>query len=255
VPTPPGTIDQRVEPFAATQWSVILAAGRSKFDAESSRTALAQLCESYWPALYTYARAHGYSVHDAQDLTQGFFASLIGQQIYKRADRRNGKFRSFLLASFKNYLCNAHDHAHALKRGGGQEFVSLDDEKARNAESLFRTRSTPALAIPVEALFDRTWAETLVSTAMERIAATYKAQGKDRLFDELKAFLAVGGGPLPSSAELSLRMRIAESTLRSHVTRLRERYREVLRSEVRRTVASEMEVDVELRELLRVLSM
>ncbi len=113
-----GTVYGQIDPFAATQWSVILAAGRSKIDAESSRAALAQLCQSYWPPLYAYVRARGYSIHDAQDLTQGFFAYLIEHKIYTRTDRQKGKFRSFLLASFMNFLSDAHDREQTLKRGG-----------------------------------------------------------------------------------------------------------------------------------------
>ena len=103
-------------------------------------------------------------------------------------------------------------------------------------------------------LFERSWAETLVTATLERLAASYKMEAKERLFQQLKSFLTIGAAPLPTYAELALRLGIAESTLRSHVTRLRARYREVLRAEVRRTVRTEAEVDEELRELLRVLS-
>ena len=108
-------------------------------------------------------------------------------------------------------------------------------------------------ALPEDKLFERSWAETLVETALERLAAAYTAEGKQSLFDRLQTFLAVGAEPLPSYSELAARLAATESTIRSHVTRLRARYREMLRAEVRRTVATESEVDEELRELLRVL--
>lgn len=245
----------QAEPFAPTQWSVILAAGESQTDPDASRAALAQLCETYWPPLYAYLRARGHSKHDAQDLTQGFFAYLIERKIYTRADREKGKFRSFLLASLKNFLSDARDREQTLKRGGGHQFVSLHEGQAEAAESLLKDHSSPSQsALGEDRLFERSWAETLVATTLARVAAVYQTEGKENVFKELRTFLTIGAAPLPTYAELAVRLGMAESTLRSHVTRLRARYREVLRAEVRRTVATEAEVDGELRQLLRVLT-
>jgi len=103
-------------------------------------------------------------------------------------------------------------------------------------------------------LFDRSWAEALVAAALERLSADYRREAKEQLFKELRIFIAGGAEPPPTYAELTDRLEIAESTLRSHVTRLRARYREALRTEVRRTVDSEKQVDQELRVLLHVLT-
>lgn len=250
----PETVFGQADPFGVTHWSVIVAAGNTQADPEAASAALAQLCQTYWPPLYTYVRGRGYSVHDAQDLTQGFFAYLIEHKIHLRADRQLGKFRSFLLASLKHFLSHAREREQALKRGGGREFIPLDEGRAEEAESLFQTRcSSGGSALPEDKLFERSWAETLVETALDRLAAAYKAEGKEGLFDRLQTFLAVGSEQLPSYSELAARLAATESTIRSHVTRLRARYREMLRAEVRRTVDTESEVDEELRELLRVL--
>jgi RNA polymerase sigma-70 factor (ECF subfamily) len=250
----PGTVYGQADPFAATHWSVIAAAGRTQADPEAARAALAQLCQTYWPPLYTYVRSRGHSVHDAQDLTQGFFAYLIEHKIHLRADRQLGKFRSFLLASLKHFLSHAREREQALKRGGGRDFIPLDEGRAEEAESLFQTRcSSGGSALTEDKLFERSWAETLVEAALDRLAAAYKAEGKETLFDRLRTFVAVGAEPLPSYSELATRLAATESTIRSHVTRLRARYREMLRAEVRQTVNTEAEVDAELRELLRVL--
>ena len=231
-----------------------MAAGKTQTEPEIASAALAQLCQTYWPPLYTFVRSRGYSTHDAQDLTQGFFAHLIENKIHLRADRQQGKFRSFLLASLKNFLSHAREHEQALKRGGGREFIPFDEARAEEAESLFQTHGLPGgNALAEDRLFERTWAETLLETVLGRLAAAYKADGKENLFENFRTFLAVGADPVPAYSELAARMAVTESTIRSHVTRLRARYREILRAEVRRTVDTDAEVDEELRELLRVL--
>ncbi len=241
----------RSDLFPSTRWSVVLAAGRSQAEPEISQAALAELCQTYWAPLYSFVRSRGYTVHDAQDLTQSFFAYLLEHKIYARVDRQKGKFRSFLLASLKNFLAHAADRARTLKRGGGQDFLPLHEEQAKEAESLFQTHST---ASSEDRLFDRSWAEALLAAGLERLSADYKSESKEKLFNELRIFVAGGADPPPTYAELTDRLGIAESTLRSHVTRLRARYLEALRAEVRRTVHTETQVDEELRELIHVLT-
>jgi len=248
------TIHGPSDPFAPTHWSVILAAGRSEADPEVARAALAQLCQTYWAPLYSFVRSRGYAVHDAQDLTQSFFAYLIEHKIYTRADRQKGKFRSFLLASLKNFLADASDRERTLKRGGARDFLPLKEQQAEGAESLFQTHVDFRDAIGEDEIFERSWAEALVTAGLERLSKAYKAEGKEKLFEELKIYLTGGADPLPVYEQLAARLGVLASTLRSHVTRLRARYREALRAEVRRTVNTEAQVDGELRELLRVLT-
>jgi hypothetical protein len=121
----PGTIQEGEGAFATTHWSVVAACTD---DSETADAALSRLFRDYWPPLYTFARRRGYSPADAQDLVQGFFAYLLQNKAYAYTDRRKGKFRSFLLASFKNYMTDAWERARAFKRGGNNELVLLDDE-------------------------------------------------------------------------------------------------------------------------------
>jgi len=237
--------------FPETHWSVVVAAGRSQVEPEGAQAALAQLCQTYWAPLYSFVRSRGYTVEDAQDLTQSFFAYLIEHKIYARANRHKGRFRSFLLASLKNFLADTSDRERTLKRGGGQDFLPLREEQAKEAESLFQTHSPVSNE---DRIFDRSWAEALVAAGLERLSADYKGEAREKLFNELRIFLAGGVDPPPAYAELAVRLGMTESTLRSHVTRLRARYRQALRAEVRRTVDTEAQVDEELHELLRVLT-
>jgi RNA polymerase sigma factor (sigma-70 family) len=249
VRTLPGTTRGQSDPFASTHWSVILAAGMNQDDIAAA--ALTQLCETYWPPLYSFVRSRGYTVEDAQDLTQSFFAYLIEHKIYARADRQKGRLRSFLLASLKNFLADASDRERTLKRGGGQSFLPLREEQAKEAESLFQTHSGTSSE---DQIFDRSWADALVAAGLERLSIVYRREGKEKLFEELKIYLTGSSDPLPAYEELAARLGLVASTLRSHVTRLRARYRDALRTEVRRTVENEAQVDEELHELLRVLT-
>jgi RNA polymerase sigma factor (sigma-70 family) len=237
--------------FPSTNWSVVLAAGRSVGESEKAQAAVAELCQIYWTPLYSFVRSRGYTVHDAQDLTQSFFAHLIEHKIYAGVDRQKGRFRWFLLASAKNFIANAFDRERTLKRGGGQSFLPLHEQQIDDAESLFQTHGRVSNG---DQIFDRSWAEALVTAGLERLSADYKDESKEKLFNELRIFLTSGAEPLPAYAELAVRLGMTKSTLRSHVTRLRARYREALRAEVRRTVDTEAEVGEELHELFRVLT-
>jgi RNA polymerase sigma factor (sigma-70 family) len=241
----------RSDVFPSTHWSMVFAAGRSEAEPQTAEAALAELCQVYWAPLYGFVRSRGHTVHDAQDLTQSFFAYLLEHKVYARANRQKGRFRSFLLASLKNFLADAADRERTLKRGGAQILLPLHEEQAREAESLFQTHSGMSNG---DRLFDRSWAEALVAAALDRLSADYKREAKEQLFNELRMFIAGGAEPPPTYAELTDRLGVTESTLRSHVTRLRARYREALRTEVRRTVDSEKQVDQELRDLLHVLT-
>jgi RNA polymerase sigma-70 factor (ECF subfamily) len=241
----------RSDLFPSTHWSVVLAAGETQAEPEIAQAALAELCQIYWTPLYGFVRSRGYIMHDAQDLTQSFFAYLIEHKIYARVDRQKGRFRSFLLASLKNFIADTADRERTLKRGAGQALLPLHEEQIKDAELLFQSHSASSSA---DQIFDRSWAEALVAAGLDRLSADYRGESREKLFNELKIFLTSGADPLPTYSELAAQLGITESTLRSHVTRLRARYREALRAEVRRTVDTEAEVGEELHELLRVLT-
>src|SRR5882724_12562588 len=100
--------------FTATHWSVVLMAGQTS--SPQAAEALEKLCRTYWYPLYAYVRRQGHSPHDAQDLTQGFFARLLEKNWLGVADREKGKFRSFLLSVLNHYLGDERDRANAAKR-------------------------------------------------------------------------------------------------------------------------------------------
>src|SRR6266850_5306281 len=106
----------RTNDFPPTHWEVVAAAGSDS--SADCQAALELLCRSYWHPLYAYVRRRGYGAHDAEDLTQDFFAQFLRKEHLKRANPELGEFRSFLLTCLKNFLSNEWDRAHTEKRGG-----------------------------------------------------------------------------------------------------------------------------------------
>ncbi|MDQ3315676.1 MAG: RNA polymerase sigma factor [Verrucomicrobiota bacterium] len=243
----PGTLQTGGVPFGTTHWSVVAACTKADESGEA-HAALAQLCRDYWPPLYSFVRRRGYHSDDAQDLVQGFFAHFLGNQAYAQTDRRKGKFRTFLLASLKHYMADVWNRERALKRGGDREFVVLDEEISQ-AEKLWADESSNALN--EEQHYERRWAVALVNRALQRLSAD--SGSKARIFTELRPFLS-GGVGLPSQEEVARRLEMPIETLRSHLSRLRTHYREILREEVARTVSQNDSVDDELRHLCGILT-
>src|SRR5688572_26217650 len=165
--------------FATTRWSIVLSAAGS--ESKSGKEALAALCENYWYPLYAFTRRAGHSPHDAQDLTQEFFARLIAKNWLQDVHPERGRFRSFLLAVMKHFLANEWDRARRLKRGGGQAIVSLDAGLAEE-----RYAREPAGTISAEQIFDRRWAFTLLEKVLARLRAEFAAIGKAEVFAELE---------------------------------------------------------------------
>jgi RNA polymerase sigma factor (sigma-70 family) len=244
----PGTLQSGGAPFFTTHWSVIAAC--DDLSPEAAQAALSLLCHSYWPPLYAFVRHRGYSRPDAQDLVQGFFLFLLRSKAYAQTDRNKGKFRSFLLASIKHYLSDASDRERALKRGGQFEFVLLDEELDA-AEQFFASHSL-APSLDEDERYERRWAETLLARALERLRVEFADGAKARLFAALKPFLT-GGLGLPNQSATAAELGIPVETLRSHLSRLRTRYRVLLREEVASTIALADDVEEELHHLFGLL--
>jgi RNA polymerase sigma-70 factor (ECF subfamily) len=233
--------------FATTQWSLVLRAGNGT---DSATAALATLCERYWYPLYAYIRRKGATTHQAQDLTQEFFARLLDKNAIASASPERGRFRAFLLTSLKNFLTNEWEKGQALKRGGGQPQVSLQ-LNLDSAES--RLSLEPAHNLTPERCFERQWALLLLELVMKRLQAEQADTGKTQQFELLKDALA-GGAERLAYASIAAELNISEEAARQAASRLRKRYREILREEVGHTVSGPSEIDDEIRSLFQVLS-
>jgi RNA polymerase sigma factor (sigma-70 family) len=227
--------------FGSTHWSAVLqASGQSA----EGRAALAALCEAYWFPLYAYLRRR-YPADQAEDLTQEFFArEVITRRIFKGVDPLHGRFRAWLLASLKHHVANAEDARAAVKRGGQVRHVTID---LAAAEARYRDEETAALT--PEQLYERSWALLHLERAREALRQRYEARGHGELFRTLEGGLP-GAGPARPGAEIARALGKREEAVRVAVHRLRREFGELLRQEVRHTVASDAEVDAELRDLL-----
>ncbi len=243
----PGTLREGGAAFASTHWSVVLLAAQSQ-PPVTAQAALTNFCQAYWPPLYTFLRRRGHSPTDAQDLTQAFFVHLLEQNTLARASREKGRLRTFLLGSLQHFLANEHDRAQAFKRGGGKQIVSMNDQLVEAEAAMLAT-------VPGDEAgrYDHHWAASLVQRAWEQLDAAMVAEGKKELIEALKPFVVGGAVAPPDQHDVAARLRMPISTFRNSLHRLRQRYRESVRSEVARTVTGPSEIDEEMHYLVRVL--
>ena len=228
--------------FHTTHWSMVL---HARGDSVGAQAALGKLCDAYWYPLYAFVRRQGHGPHDAQDLTQEFFARLLEKGWLDGVERERGRFRAWLLAAMKHFLLNEWDRASAEKRGGGAAAISLD---ALTAEQRYALE--PADTASAEKLYDRCWALALLDRALARLRAEFAAADKARLFEELKVAIIDGAAPC---GEIAARLGLSESTVKSAAHRLRLRYRELVRGEIADTVPLSGEIDDELANLFAAL--
>ena len=224
--------------FATTHWSVVLAAGEN--DSPQGREALETLCNAYWYPIYVFVRRKGYSPEDAQDLTQEFFAQLIAKHHLRQADRGKGKFRTFLLAMLEHFMAREWNRNHRQKRGGQFQIVSLDQYSPEE-----RYRLEPADNDTPEKKFLHQWALTVLKHTMNALEQECEDQGKTDLFREAKNLLSGERDTSPYAA-ISQRLAMSEGAVRVAVHRLRQRYGELLRDQIARTVSDPREVDEEV---------
>ena len=229
-----------------THWSLVGAAKPGQASQTRAREALEELCRAYWYPLYAFVRSRGYSAADAQDLTQAFFARIIETDGFACADRRRGRFRSYLLGALKHFLANEWHRAKAQKRGGRVRFVEWD---ALDPEARYAAASQPA--DDPEHLFDREWALETIAAALKALRDEMAQAGKADQFDALKGALT-GQDEAPRD-QIAARLGMTEGAVKVAVHRLRQRYRMLLRAAIAETVSNEADLDDEMRYLVAVL--
>ncbi len=231
-------------PFPSTHWSELT---RASLKGETeARQALEGLCRRYWPPLKQFIQRRGCSEAEAEDLTQDFIVHLLEHETLNRAERERGRFRSFLLGALIRFLSDERDRRNALKRGGTQIHVPLEE----NSET------GPALDVAAtraeEVVFDRTWALSILQDAFVRIRQEYAEGGRTEIFELLRRFLPGAAEP-PSYEQAAAQLGMHLSAFNSEIHRLRRRFREYVRAEVAATVCSPHEINEEMIHLRHVL--
>jgi RNA polymerase sigma-70 factor (ECF subfamily) len=227
--------------FATTRWSLIVAAGDTR--SPGGEDALAQLCEVYWPPVYSYVRSRGKSADEARDLTQGFFTRLLEKKYVKTADRERGRFRTFLLTAVKHFMANEWDRERALKRGGGVRPLPMDFDSAETSYGI-----EPAHEVTPDRLYEKRWALTLLDHVRVRLRGETEARGGLERFERLEPFIT-GEDDGPGYRQVADDLGMSESAVKVAVHRLRKRFGALLREEVSQTVADSGTVETEIRAL------
>ncbi len=228
--------------FPTTHWSLL---AKATLDGETkSRAALEELCRRYWRPLNDFIQSRGHSAAEADDLTQAFLLHIIERSVFRRADQRRGRFRSFLLGALSRFLGDERDRRAAQKRGGQAVHMSLEEEGAEEAIGVVSTEESFR--------FDRAWAVTILRASLALAQDEYRMEGRETLFASLSSFLP-GTNQTPSYDQAAAICGLSPAAFNSELHRLRRRVRELTRDEVMQTVSAPHEIEEELEHLKRVL--
>jgi DNA-directed RNA polymerase specialized sigma24 family protein len=239
MPRDPDPDAQATGRFPSTHWSLIRRAGSPV--PRQARTALAELCSTYWYPIYAFIRRRGNGPDESLDLTQGYFARLLEKGTIVAAAPERGRFRAFLRTDCQRFLIDQHRRKTAKCRG--TPTISID---ARSAEE--RYRFEPSHTLTPERLFDRAWALTLLDRVLDRLSGEYATRDRSELFEHLKIVLTHGKGAVPA-ATLAARLGKSEQAVNTAVHRLRRRYREILEEQIAATLDDPSELEGEIRSL------
>lgn len=241
---------QTNSPFPQTRWTAI-ANVRQVADSRLPREALAGLCRDYWYPLYAFARRAGRSLHDAQDLTQGFVCQILENNLFAAAEQEKGKLRTFLLTAFRRYMGDVRDREQALKRGGGLEILSLNLDEGEE-----RYGHEPADHVTPDILYERSWALAVLKCALNDLAGEEERAGRGAQCAVLEGFLSPESAGESDYAAASATLKTSEEAVRKAVSRLRKKFRGCLRRQIADTLHSpdEGRIDEELTALGAALS-
>jgi DNA-directed RNA polymerase specialized sigma24 family protein len=238
---------ERVALFSTTRWTLILSCRDENVSTDS---ALNELCTIYWRPVHAVICRRGYSINDAQDLTQQFFVNVVTRQLVKKATTDRGRFRTFMMSALRNFLADAHAKRTAVRRGGAATLIPLDDWIA---ETTAQATASPAVASwPDERVFDWRWAATAASRALSRLAEECDTEAARWIFEGLKPYLGIVTEQ-PACSELAAQLGVPMSLIRRLLHKFRRRFAALLRNEIADTIGNPAEIDDEMRYLCSVL--
>ena len=232
--------------FLTTHWSLIESI---RTEADSSHTLIDSLLKDYWKPVYCYLRRHGYQNEDAKDLTQAFFHEIVlGNELVQQADRRKGRFRSFLLAALRRFCINVKYKETARKRVPKGKLVALDvvdpDALAAASEDM-----SP------DDCFNCAWVSSLLERVFKEVENTCHRDGKTvywKVFEERILQPITDQTDPPSVKEVCSKYGIPDGhKLANMIITTKRRIRSALEKQIRKLVTSPDEVSDELQEMAR----
>jgi RNA polymerase sigma-70 factor (ECF subfamily) len=240
----PATLGQPVGvAFTTTHWSVVLEA---QGESPAAQEALEKLCRTYWRPIFAFLRRQGLPPAEAEDITQGFFTSLLEHRNLDGVRRERGRLRSYLLGALKYFLADERRRGMAIKRGKGQRLIPLEELRADG-----RVEMEPADPVTAEMIYERRWASTVLERVLNLLKDQYRTAGNTALFDSLKQLLP-DEPDAPSQADIAAQLGMSENAVRQAFHRFRQRYQDLLREEIAHTVATPGDIEDELRHLIAV---
>jgi len=235
--------------FLTTRWSLIEALADDENDGDL--VLIGSLLKRYWKPVYCYLRRRGYDNEKAKDITQAFFHDVVlGRNLFQRADKSQGRFRTFLLVALKRYVVAVHDKEFAQKRISKYKLVPLEkiDESGFSA---LRTELTP------EDSYQYVWVSSLLEQVLEQVKSDCYKNGKMchwHFFQERVLGPIIDKADPPDMEELCSKYQIKDhQTASNMIVTVKRRFRKALRDSLRDLVSSDEEVDSELLEIMKFL--
>ena len=208
-----------------------------------AQAALESLCGKYWHPLYVFLRGRNHSVEDAQDITQGFFENFLKGPAFGNYDRSRGRLRSYLLGALIHFESKWRRKKETHKAGGKYKFQSWDWLEAER-----QYQAEPDDVDSPDVLFDRRWAITMLEQVEVALREDYVGRGKRQLFELVHAH--INGNLQQSLADAAASLNMSPEAFKMSGTRMRNKARVILRSQIAQTVTSPDLVDSEIVYLL-----
>jgi hypothetical protein len=242
-----GTTHHRLAALPPTRWSVV---GRAGHDDTTVRVAaLNAIVQIYRPVLVQFLVSRlRMSGERAEDFTHTFLVEkLLAQNVLRQAAADKGRFRSFILKVFTNYVkSRLREEQAAKRRHDHPDAVRLDDLPELLAD-------TPLL----HEVFDVLWARQLLARAIDRVQEECRVKRREDLWLVLQDRVlgpAIDDVPPMPYDEFVKRFGLKSPSEASNLLITAKRmFIRILRETVRETVADEREVEAEIRELKRIL--
>ena len=200
---------------------------------------MGKLCAIYRDPVFVWLQRRGYEQHNAQDLAQGFMEHLLEANRLESFQKRETKFRSFLIECLKRFLRGLWRKAQAEKRGGAVEHMDIDEMSVGAMPEMDRELDLQ-FAVAVHA-------QALTALANDK----YSVEPKRTRFQALCQF--IWGDDGPSYAEVGPVLGMTANHVKKAVFDLRQHYFEAFRLQAAQTVAPAV-LDEETRYLLTLLA-